>query len=131
MTEIKQEPATSLKPGRYVIFEDIACTVKSVQLSKPGKHGSMKCRVEAVGIMDGRKIIKVMPGSENVSVPIIEKKNAQVLSIQGDKATVMDMDNYETFDLNIPEELKDQVKEGCQVMYWEVLNDKLMKQLRA
>jgi len=39
----------------------------------------------------------------------IEKKTAQVLSIQGNTANVMDSETYETFDLEIPEELKGQV----------------------
>ncbi len=80
--------------------------------------------------MNDKKIIKIMPGHEAVDVPIIEKKNAQVLSIQDGKATVMDMDSYETFEMKIPKELEDQVHEGSQVMYWTVLDDKLMKQVR-
>ena len=38
--------------------------------------------------------------------------------------------SYETFDLKIPDELKDQVTEGCQVVYWDVLGEKVMKQLK-
>lgn len=130
MGELVKEDAGSLKSGRYVLFDGIACVVKSVQVSKTGKHGHAKARIEAVGLIDGRKIIKVMPGHDSVDVPIIEKKIAQVLSIQGDKATVMDMENYETFEMAIPEDLKESVKEGSQVMYWTVLDDKIMKQVK-
>lgn len=42
----------------------------------------------------------------------------------------MDMESYETFDLKIPDELKDQVKEGIQVLYWIILDQKIMKQVR-
>lgn len=130
MSEVKLVNATSLKKGSYVIFDGIACTVRSIQLSKPGKHGSKKARIEAIGIMDGQKKIAVMPGSENVQVPIIKKENAQVLSIQGDVASVMDLKTFETFDLKVPAEFKDQIKEGSQVLYWVVLNDKLIKQVK-
>lgn len=130
MAELVKEDAGSLKAGRYVLFDGIACVVKSVQVSKTGKHGHAKARIEAVGLIDGRKIIKVMPGHDSVDVPIIEKKTAQVLSIQDDKATVMDMENYETFEMKIPEDLKESVKEGSQVMYWTVLDDKIMKQVK-
>ncbi len=106
MTEIKQEPASSLKPGRYCMFEGVAYVVKSIQLSKPGKHGAMKARIEAVSIIGDKKVIKLMPGSDNVDVPVIEKKNAQVISIAEDTATVMDMESYETFEMKVPEELK-------------------------
>ena len=72
-----------------------------------------------------------MPGHDNVEVPIIEKKSAQVLSITENKANVMDAETFETFDLEIPEELKGQVIEGVSVMYWVIMNDKVMKQIKG
>lgn len=130
MGETKQAEAGGLKKGSYVVFDGKACIVRDNQKSKPGKHGAKKCRIEAVTMTDGQKIIKVMPASEKVVVPIIDKKTAQVLSVQGDTANVMDMENYETFDLKIPDELKDKVAEGKQVLYWEVLDDKIIKEVR-
>jgi translation initiation factor 5A len=118
-----------LKEGSYVVIEDTACKVVDIQTSKSGKHGHAKMRCTAVGILDGKKRVLMAPSHDNVEVPIIEKKQAQVLSIAGDKATVMDTESYETFELPIPEEIKDSVKEGVQVMYWIVLNDKVMKQV--
>jgi len=66
------------------------------------------------------------PADENVVVPIIEKKNAQVLSVQGDTANVMDTETYETFDLKIPEELKSTIKEGGVINYWIIMDEKVM-----
>ena len=43
----------------------------------------------------------------------------------------MDMETYETFDLEIPAELKDSVKDGVTVVFWTVLNDKIMKQVKS
>jgi len=37
----------------------------------------------------------------------------------------------ETFDLKIPDELKKEVVDGCTVLYWVILNDKVMKQIKA
>ena len=122
--------AGTLKAGSYVIIDDNACTVKNIDISKPGKHGSTKCRIEAVGMIDNQKRVIVMPSHDKVEVPIIEKKSAQVLSINGNAANVMDLENYETFDLKIPGDMKEQVKEGIQVIYWNILKDKLMKQLK-
>jgi len=84
----------------------------------------------AVGLLDGKKRNIVMPGHDNIEVPVIGKKNAQVLNISGSTANVMDTETYETFDLNIPEELKDEVKENQVVVYWIILNDKVMKQIK-
>lgn len=128
MGEIRQASANSLRPGSYVIFGGQACVVKNIDTSKTGKHGSSKCRIEAVGVIDGVKRIELYSGQDNVQIPIIEKKNAQVLSVTGSVASVMDTENYETFDLEIPEDQKDKVKEGGQVSYWIVMDKKVLKE---
>ncbi len=130
MSETKLAEAGSLKPGSYVIFGGAACVVKNVQTSKTGKHGSAKCRIEAVGIVDEQKRIELIPAHDNVQVPIIEKKSAQVLSVHDNKANVMDNETYETFDLDIPEDLKDKITEGNQIVYWIILDQKVLKQAK-
>ena len=127
----KIQSVGSLQKGSYVVLEGAACRVADMQVSRPGKHGHAKVRLTAVGLVDEKKRIVVMPGHDNVDVPIVEKKSAQVLSIQDDTANVMDAENYETFDLKIPEELKAQVAEGANVLYWVILNDKVMKQVKT
>lgn len=121
----------SLQKGNYIVVEGVACKVFSTQTSRPGKHGHAKVRMEAVGLIDGKKRVVVAPGHDNVEVPIVEKKNAQILSIQGDTANVMDSETYETFDLKIPEELNGSVVEGGNVLYWIILEDKVMKQVKG
>ena len=127
----KQASVGSLKRGSYIVLDGVACKVADTQVSRPGKHGHAKVRLSAISLIDNRKKVVVMPGHDNVEVPIIEKKNAQVLSIQGSIANVMDSVTYETFDLEIPEELKSDVVEGATVLYWVILNDKVMKQVKA
>jgi len=126
----KNQSVGSLQKGSYVLLEGAACKVFDMQVSRPGKHGHAKVRLTAVGIVDDKKRIVVMPGHDNVEVPIVEKKSAQILSVQGDVANVMDSETYETFDLKIPEDLKDEVTEGVSVMYWVILNDKVMKKVK-
>ncbi|MBI5871483.1 translation initiation factor IF-5A [archaeon] len=126
-----QVDATDIKPGRFVIFEGVACIVRNNDISKAGKHGHKKCRIEAIAIKDGRKFIKILPGHDKIEVPIIEKKNAQVLSISGNIANVMDTESYETFNVNIPEELQGKLNEGMQVMYWVVLGERIIKQIKG
>jgi len=121
----------SLRPGRYVVIDGVACVVKNIQISKPGKHGSTKARIDAVGIIDNVKRIIIKPTGDNMESPIIEKESAQVLSIKEDTANVMDSKTYETFDLKIPEELKDQVKEGSHIQYWIILGVKVMQNIKV
>lgn len=111
-------------------MDGAACRIVSIQVSKPGKHGHAKMRVEGIGLVDEKKRVAVMPGHNNVDVPIIEKKNAQVLSVSGDAANVMDSETYETFDLKVPPELREECKEGKTILYWKVLNDKVIKQVK-
>ncbi len=121
----------SLKPGNYVVIDKEACRVVDIQVSRPGKHGHAKVRCVGVGIIDGRKRDVVKPGHDNVEVPIVDKKNAQVLSITGDTANVMDEETFETFDMAVPDELKGEVSEGTTVLYWEILGKKIMKQVKG
>jgi translation initiation factor 5A len=118
--------ATGLKVGGYVIFNDKACKITDILISRPGKHGHAKVRISAVSLVDGSKIIKLYPGHDKLEVPIIEKESAQILSIQGDMANVMDSKTYETFDLKIPEDLKASSNEGDQISYWIIMGEKVM-----
>ncbi|MBN1544790.1 translation initiation factor IF-5A [Candidatus Woesearchaeota archaeon] len=129
--ETKKVDAGSIKSGSFMVIDGAACRVVDVQTSRPGKHGHAKCRITGVGLIDNKKREVVMPGHDKVDVPIIGKKTAQVLSLSGDTANVMDVDTYETFDLPIPEELKGQVTEGAQILYWVILTEKVMKQVKG
>lgn len=128
--EIKVTDIASMKIGSLIIIDGVACKVVSMDVSKTGKHGHAKVNLMAVGIIDNKKRNIVKPGHENVDVPVIGKKDAQVLSISGSKANVMDSESFETFDLEIPEELKEKIKEGSTVIYWEILDAKVMKQIK-
>lgn len=126
----KIESIGDVKEGRYIIIDDVPCKVINTKHSAPGKHGHGKIRMEAVGIFDDKKRVIVKPADARVEVPLIEKKNGQIISIQGDNVQVMDLETYETFDLPIPEDLKDKVGEGRQFIYWTVLGRKVMKQMK-
>ncbi|MEK6840060.1 MAG: translation initiation factor IF-5A [Nanoarchaeota archaeon] len=121
----------SLRPGRYIVVDGVACMVKQVQISKPGKHGGTKARIDAVGVLDNIKRVIIKPTGDSIESPLIEKENAQVLSITGETANIMDMKTYETFDLKIPEELQGKLKEGAQIQYWIVLGQKVMQTIRS
>jgi len=118
--------ATAIKNGTNIIIDGTPCTVRNIDISKTGKHGHSKCRVEAVGIITGQKKVFVVPGHEKIEVPLVEKRKAQVLSI-GDKVSVMDLENFETIEIALPEELKDQIQENSTVEYWDVEGEKIIK----
>ncbi|MEL4306051.1 translation initiation factor IF-5A [Methanococcoides sp. LMO-2] len=113
----QQVEVKELKEGKYVVVDDEPCVIKSIAKSKPGKHGSAKARIEAIGIFDGQKRSIISSVSAKTYVPIVERKSAQVLSVSGDIAQLMDMEDYSTLELNIPEQFKDRVVEGADITY--------------
>lgn len=121
----------NLQPGRYVVIDDEPCKVLSVTHSVSGKHGGAKSRLEAIGLFDNRRRSIVKPADAEMEVPIIEKKVGQVIAIAGNNAQVMDMTDYETFDLPIPEELKGKVAQGKEVSYWIIMGKKILVEARG
>ena len=114
-----------LRVNRYVILDDEPCKIMSISTSKPGKHGEAKARIEAIGIFDGQKRSVVHPVKHKVHVPIIDKRNAQVLSLMGeDTVQLMDLETYETFEMPIPDEYKGKLAPGNEIMYLEALGKK-------
>ncbi len=124
-TEIK-----TLKEGKFVIIDDEPCTIVAVQHSKPGKHGAAKARVDAIGLFDGQKRSIVNPVDAKIYVPIVERKTAQVLSVAGDVAQLMDSSDYSTFELKIPAELEGKVRQGEDVSYIAAMG-KMKIQMRS
>jgi len=109
--------AVEAKPGVTIMVDGNACIVRSLDVSRPGKHGHAKCRIEAIGIIDGKKKVLAIPGHERLDVPQVDKKKAQVLSINNRSASVMDLESFETFDIDMVEELEGQLNPEDQVEY--------------
>ena len=120
----------SLQPGRYVVIDDEPCKVLSVTTSVPGKHGGAKARMEVIGLFDNKRRSVVKPASAEVDVPIVEKKVGQVVAITGSAAQIMDMETYETFESQIPDELKDKITQGGEILYWDVMGRKMIVQVK-
>ncbi|MEM5778480.1 MAG: translation initiation factor IF-5A [Candidatus Aenigmatarchaeota archaeon] len=121
----------NLQPGRYCIIDGEPCKVLDVTTSVAGKHGGAKARLEAIGLFDNKKRSIVKPADAEIEVPIIEKKTGQVVAITGNNAQIMDLTEYETFELPIPEELKDKIAQGKEVSYWIIMGRKMLMEVRS
>ncbi len=119
--------ATQGKSGTTILVEGVACIIKSNDISKTGRHGHSKCRIEAVNLIDGKKKVFVIGGHDKLECPMINKRKAQVLSVSEDNANIMDLENFETIDVLISEELRGQIKEEDQVEYWDIEGTKIIK----
>ncbi len=118
----------TLKQGKYLVLGGEASKITSISTSSPGKHGAAKARIEAVGIFDNQKRSLVKPVNTKVDVPIIDKRVGQVIALMGSEVQIMDLETYETIDLPIPDDLKDEIVEGKEVEYIEAMgNMKIMR----
>ena len=130
---IKQEDVNDLKVGRYVMVDGVPFKITAITKSKPGKHGGAKAKIDAVGVFDNQKRSIIKPTGQKVEVPLIEKRTGQVLTVVGQNVQLMDMENYETFDLPMPEDedLKPGITAGGQVIYMQVIGKRKIIQLKG
>jgi translation initiation factor 5A len=99
----EQTEVRELDEGSYVMMEDSPCKINSYSTAKPGKHGSAKARIEGKGVFDDKKRSLSQPVDAKVWVPIIERKQGQVVNVESeDVAQVMDLDTYETITMSVP-----------------------------
>ncbi|EFW93381.1 translation initiation factor IF-5A [Haladaptatus paucihalophilus DX253] len=100
----EQKEVRELKEGNYLMMDDAACVINSYSTAKPGKHGSAKARIEGKGVFDGKKRSLSQPVDAKIWVPIINRKQGQVVSVESETvAQVMDLDTYETITIKTPE----------------------------
>ena len=120
----EQAEVRTLKEGRYIVIDDEPCKILSISTSKPGKHGEAKARIEAVGLFDEAKKSVVYPVKHKVLVPLIDKRQAQIVSLMGAEVQLMDLETYEMFTLPIPEDMKDTLKPGSDLQYLVAMSRK-------
>ncbi|RZD31749.1 MAG: translation initiation factor IF-5A [uncultured DHVE6 group euryarchaeote] len=129
MSDVTMAEIGKLKEGRYIVVNGEPHIITNMQKSAPGKHGHAKYRVEAKNMFTGNKTVIVMTAHAHIEVPNLRKQKANVLSVSGTSAQIMDMENYETFDLEIPKELQEQVEAGKIILYWQIMGKKIMKEI--
>jgi translation initiation factor 5A len=127
--EIEHAIMKEIRPGRFVLIDGVPCRVVDIELSSPGKHGAAKVRLTAMTIFGNVKKTIVKPGDASVDVPIITKKKAQVVSLSGTGAQVMDSENFEVYEIPIPEELVASVTPGVTVEIIEVMSQRMISRL--
>ncbi len=125
----EQVEVRQLREGGYIVIDEEPCEIISISVSKPGKHGAAKARIDAIGIFDSQKRSIVEPVTAKVYVPLVERKRAQVLSVTKENAQLMDLNTFETFELPIPENLKNKIQAGVEVVYLESLGKRKIERL--
>ena len=106
-----------------MIIDNEPCRIVDITKSKPGKHGSAKARIVAIGIFDGVKRSFVKPVDSNAEVPIIDKRTGQIFAVNPSGIQIMDLETYEYLDASFPEEeeLKAKLTPGAEIEYWRIM----------
>jgi len=130
--DIQFASAKELKVGRFLLIDGVPCKVVDIEISSPGKHGSAKMRITAIGIFEetGKKTF-LTPAHADIEVPVIKKRTAQVVSVSENSAQLMDLETYEVYDLKISEEFRGKLKAGGQVEVMEAMGRKALSRVLA
>ncbi|MFX0081354.1 MAG: translation initiation factor IF-5A [Candidatus Hodarchaeota archaeon] len=137
---IRRTEIQKLKSGHYIMIDEEPCIIKSTERSKSGKHGHAKVRVVCVGLFDNNKRSLTFPSGSMVDIPEIVKGNAQINFIEDASINIMDLESYESFDVDWPkeEDLSKKLKElqanpdkisTAQVDYWQLAGKTLINRV--
>jgi translation initiation factor 5A len=137
---IRRTEIQKLKSGQYIMVDEEPCIIKATERSKSGKHGHAKVRVVCVGVFDNNKRSLTIPSGHMVEIPEIIKGTAQINFIEGNSINIMDLETYESVDVNWPaeENLKTKIKELqadpgkmslAQVEYWQLAGKTLINRV--
>jgi translation initiation factor 5A len=112
-----------LRVGGYMMIDGEPCRIMDIAKSKPGKHGSAKARIVAIGVFDNQKRQFVKPVDCGAEIPIIDKRAGQVFAVNPSGIQIMDLETYEYVDAPFPdeEELKVKLVAGAEIEYWKIL----------
>ncbi|RLE79087.1 MAG: translation initiation factor IF-5A, partial [Thermoprotei archaeon] len=115
------------------VIDGEPCRVVEVEKSKPGKHGSAKARIVAIGLFDNVKRSIVVPTDSRVEVPEVSKKLAQVIAVFENTVQLMDLGTYEVYEVPMPveEEIRSRLSSGTEVEVWDVMGRKKIMRVRG
>ncbi len=128
---IKNAEIGSLKTSSLIMIDGEPCKIVSADKSKPGKHGSAKVRLVAIGMFDNVKRSITSPVSASVEVPLVEKRSAHIVSV-GNTIQLMDSETYNVFETMPPEEedIRSKLESGAEVDYWNIVGRKKIVRIR-
>ncbi|WGI17366.1 translation initiation factor IF-5A [Methanonatronarchaeum sp. AMET-Sl] len=120
----------NLDEGDYILLDGEPSKITDLQVSSPGKHGSAKANISAKGIFDDKKRNMLNPVDTKVDVPIVERKDAQVISKTENTVQLMDMETYETFEILVEDQdILNNLEEGGETKYMSAMGkNKILNQ---
>jgi len=96
---------SALRKNGFVVIKGRPCKIVDMSTSKTGKHGHAKVHLIALDIFTGKKYEDLCPSTHNMDVPIVTRKEYQLLDISEDGfLSLMDDDGVIKEDVKMPEQ---------------------------
>jgi translation initiation factor 5A len=104
-----------LKKGKYIIHENEACVIKSIQYLT--NKNSPVIKLELEGLFSGKHYNSHILTHENIQEANLARKCATIISKRKNEIEIMDVTTFETFKADIDSELLEKAQEGDNVTY--------------
>merc|ERR1712072_754177 len=90
--------AGNIKKGSFVVIKNRPCKVIETSTSKTGKHGHAKVHMVALDIFTNAKKEDICPSSHNMTSPVVNRADYQLLSIDDEGFCSLMLDDGGTKD---------------------------------
>ncbi|CAG5125580.1 unnamed protein product [Candidula unifasciata] len=103
---------SALRKNGYVVLKGRPCKIVEMSTSKTGKHGHAKVHLIGIDLFTGKKYEDICPSTHNMSVPVVERHDYQLVSIDDTFMAMMNDIGETREDLRLPDsDLGKEIKE--------------------
>ncbi|KAE8147864.1 translation protein SH3-like domain-containing protein [Aspergillus avenaceus] len=95
---------SALRKNGHVVIKNRPCKIVDMSTSKTGKHGHAKVHIVALDIFTGKKLEDLSPSTHNMEVPVVHRKEYQLLDVSEDGfLSLMDENSNPKDDVKVPD----------------------------
>merc|ERR1712176_1257632 len=94
---------SALRKNGFVVIKNRPCKIVEMSTSKTGKHGHAKVHLVAIDIFTGKKLEDLCPSTHNMDVPVVRRRDFQLIGMDDEFLSLMDDSGDTREDLKCPE----------------------------
>ncbi|XP_059160422.1 eukaryotic translation initiation factor 5A-1-like [Physella acuta] len=94
---------SALRKNGHVVLKGRPCKIVEMSTSKTGKHGHAKVHLVGIDLFTGKKYEDICPSTHNMSVPVVNRQDYQLVSIDDKYLSLMDDSGETREDLKLPD----------------------------